>query len=111
MSKEKTGMIAHPRNRCSSGSPSRDTQAVVRYNIHKNTNKVCDTDCPIPILCFTGFLNSMNNSSQSVLQPSFQGCMQLIQVDDQLVNLYDVAQRKPGSFANVSIDMCAIIDR
>ncbi|ELW72858.1 Contactin-associated protein-like 2 [Tupaia chinensis] len=53
----------------------------------------------------------MNNSSHSVLQPSFQGCMQLIQVDDQLVNLYEVAQRKPGSFANVSIDMCAIIDR
>ncbi|XP_012517535.1 PREDICTED: contactin-associated protein-like 2 [Propithecus coquereli] len=60
---------------------------------------------------FGGFLNQMNNSSHSVLQPSFQGCMQLIQVDDQLVNLYEVAQRKPGSFANVSIDMCAIIDR
>nr|XP_008531862.1 PREDICTED: contactin-associated protein-like 2 [Equus przewalskii] len=60
---------------------------------------------------FGGFLNQMNNSSHSVLQPSFQGCMQLIQVDDQLVNLYEVAQRRPGSFANVSIDMCAIIDR
>ncbi|XP_030875392.1 contactin-associated protein-like 2, partial [Leptonychotes weddellii] len=59
---------------------------------------------------FGGFLNQMNNSSHSVLQPSFQGCMQLIQVDDQLVNLYEVAQRRPGSFANVSIDMCAIID-
>nr|KAF6418842.1 hypothetical protein HJG63_008846 [Rousettus aegyptiacus] len=60
---------------------------------------------------FGGFLNQMSNSSHSVLQPSFQGCMQLIQVDDQLVNLYEVAQRRPGSFANVSIDMCAIIDR
>uniref|UniRef100_A0A8C2UK34 Contactin associated protein 2 n=1 Tax=Chinchilla lanigera TaxID=34839 RepID=A0A8C2UK34_CHILA len=60
---------------------------------------------------FGGFLNQKSNSSHSVLQPSFQGCMQLIQVDDQLVNLYEVAQRKPGSFANVSIDMCAIIDR
>ncbi|TEA23587.1 hypothetical protein DBR06_SOUSAS910294, partial [Sousa chinensis] len=56
------------------------------------------------------YRNQMNNSSHSVLQPSFQGCMQLIQVDDQLVNLYEVAQRRPGSFANVSIDMCAIID-
>jgi contactin associated protein-like 2 len=53
----------------------------------------------------------MNNASYSALQPSFQGCMQLIQVDDQLVNLYEVAHRKPGSFANVTIDMCAIIDR
>ncbi|XP_055445388.1 contactin-associated protein-like 2 [Bubalus kerabau] len=60
---------------------------------------------------FGGYLNQMNNSSHSVLQPSFQGCMQLIQVDDQLVNLSEVAQRRPGSFANVSIDMCAIIDR
>ncbi|KAJ1063291.1 hypothetical protein K5549_017088, partial [Capra hircus] len=56
------------------------------------------------------YLNQMNNSSHAVLQPSFQGCMQLIQVDDQLVNLSEVAQRRPGSFANVSIDMCAIID-
>ncbi|XP_017902317.1 PREDICTED: contactin-associated protein-like 2 [Capra hircus] len=60
---------------------------------------------------FGGYLNQMNNSSHTVLQPSFQGCMQLIQVDDQLVNLSEVAQRRPGSFANVSIDMCAIIDR
>ncbi|XP_032340262.1 contactin-associated protein-like 2 [Camelus ferus] len=60
---------------------------------------------------FGGYLNQMHNSSHSVLQPSFQGCMQLIQVDDQLVNLSEVAQRRPGSFANVSIDMCAIIDR
>nr|XP_021512682.1 contactin-associated protein-like 2 [Meriones unguiculatus] len=60
---------------------------------------------------FGGFLNHMSNASHSALQPSFQGCMQLIQVDDQLVNLYEVAQRKPGSFANVTIDMCAIIDR
>uniref|UniRef100_A0AC11B3T7 Contactin associated protein 2 n=1 Tax=Ovis aries TaxID=9940 RepID=A0AC11B3T7_SHEEP len=60
---------------------------------------------------FGGYLNQMNNSSHAVLQPSFQGCMQLIQVDDQLVNLSEVAQRRPGSFANVSIDMCAIIDR
>lgn len=37
--------------------------------------------------------------------------MQLIHVDDQLVDLHAVEQGKPGSFANVSIDMCAIIDR
>ncbi|XP_078233557.1 contactin-associated protein-like 2 isoform X2 [Pogona vitticeps] len=45
------------------------------------------------------------------LQQSFQGCMQLIHVDDQLVDLHAVEQGKLGSFANVSIDMCAIIDR
>ncbi|XP_070622913.1 contactin-associated protein-like 2 [Erythrolamprus reginae] len=45
------------------------------------------------------------------LQQSFQGCMQFIHVDDQLVDLHAIEQRKLGSFANISIDMCAIIDR
>ncbi|KAM6451538.1 contactin-associated protein-like 2 isoform 2-T2 [Liasis olivaceus] len=45
------------------------------------------------------------------LQRSFQGCMQFIHVDDQLVDLHAVEQGKLGSFANISIDMCAIIDR
>ncbi|XP_026537710.1 contactin-associated protein-like 2 [Notechis scutatus] len=45
------------------------------------------------------------------LQRSFQGCMQFIHVDDQLVDLHAIEQRKLGSFANISIDMCAIIDR
>ncbi|XP_025028017.1 contactin-associated protein-like 2 [Python bivittatus] len=37
--------------------------------------------------------------------------MQFIHVDDQLVDLHAVEQGKLGSFANISIDMCAIIDR
>jgi len=37
--------------------------------------------------------------------------MQFIHVDDQLVDLQAVEQGQLGSFANVSIDMCAIIDR
>uniref|UniRef100_A0A8C2F089 Contactin associated protein like 2b n=1 Tax=Cyprinus carpio TaxID=7962 RepID=A0A8C2F089_CYPCA len=44
-------------------------------------------------------------------QRSFQGCMQLIHVDDQLVELQSVEQGMLGSFENVSLDMCAIIDR
>ncbi|XP_075413558.1 contactin-associated protein-like 2 [Tenrec ecaudatus] len=60
---------------------------------------------------FGGVLNQMASSGLLLLPLSFQGCMQQIQVDDQLVDLYEVAQRTPGSFANVSIDMCAIIDR
>ncbi|KPP71994.1 hypothetical protein Z043_109047 [Scleropages formosus] len=45
------------------------------------------------------------------IQRSFQGCMQLIHVDDQLADLHAVEQGKLGSFENVSLDMCAIIDR
>ncbi|XP_056599327.1 contactin-associated protein-like 2b [Triplophysa dalaica] len=44
-------------------------------------------------------------------QRSFQGCMQLIHVDDQLVDLRSVEQGMLGSFENVSLDMCALIDR
>ncbi|KAK3541045.1 hypothetical protein QTP86_012344 [Hemibagrus guttatus] len=44
-------------------------------------------------------------------QRSFQGCMQLIQVDDQLADISAVEQGVIGAFENVSLDMCAIIDR
>ncbi|GAB0184091.1 contactin-associated protein-like 2 [Grus japonensis] len=52
----------------------------------------------------------MNDSDHSLFQHSFQGCMQFIHVDDQLVDLHAVEQGQLGSFANVTIDMCAIID-
>ncbi|XP_062841323.1 contactin-associated protein-like 2a [Trichomycterus rosablanca] len=44
-------------------------------------------------------------------QRSFQGCMQLIQVDDQPADLSAVEQGMLGAFENVSLDMCAIVDR
>uniref|UniRef100_A0A665V3T6 Contactin-associated protein-like 2 n=1 Tax=Echeneis naucrates TaxID=173247 RepID=A0A665V3T6_ECHNA len=42
---------------------------------------------------------------------SFQGCMQMIHIDDHLVDLWAVEQGQIGAFENVSLDMCAIIDR
>lgn len=53
----------------------------------------------------------MNDSDHLLFEHSFQGCMQSIHVDDQLVDLHAVEQGELGSFANVTIDMCAIIDR
>lgn len=44
-------------------------------------------------------------------QRSFQGCMQLIQVDDHLADLVALERGMLGAFENVSLDMCAIIDR
>ncbi|KAM9323054.1 contactin-associated protein-like 2b [Pholidichthys leucotaenia] len=46
-----------------------------------------------------------------LLQRSFQGCMQMIHIDDHLVDLRAVEQGLIGTFENVSLDMCAIIDR
>uniref|UniRef100_A0A8C6MAD8 Contactin associated protein 2 n=1 Tax=Nothobranchius furzeri TaxID=105023 RepID=A0A8C6MAD8_NOTFU len=42
---------------------------------------------------------------------SFQGCMQAILVDDQPADLHAVEKGTVGAFENVSLDMCAIIDR
>lgn len=44
-------------------------------------------------------------------QRSFQGCMQAILVDDQPADLHAVEKGTVGAFENVSLDMCAIIDR
>lgn len=45
------------------------------------------------------------------LQRSFQGCMQMIHIDDHLADLRGVEQGLIGTFENVSLDMCAIVDR
>uniref|UniRef100_A0A6Q2ZA45 Contactin associated protein 2 n=1 Tax=Esox lucius TaxID=8010 RepID=A0A6Q2ZA45_ESOLU len=42
---------------------------------------------------------------------SFQGCMQAILLDDQPADMHAVEKGIVGVFENVSLDMCAIIDR
>ncbi|XP_040921380.1 contactin-associated protein-like 2a [Toxotes jaculatrix] len=42
---------------------------------------------------------------------SLQGCMQAIVVDDQPADMHAVEKGTVGAFENVSLDMCAIIDR
>nr|XP_023856691.1 contactin-associated protein-like 2 [Salvelinus alpinus] len=44
-------------------------------------------------------------------QRSFQGCMQAILLDDQPADMHAVEKGIVGAFENVSLDMCAIIDR
>uniref|UniRef100_A0A3P9HT78 Contactin associated protein like 3 n=1 Tax=Oryzias latipes TaxID=8090 RepID=A0A3P9HT78_ORYLA len=41
----------------------------------------------------------------------FQGCMRLITLDNQLVNLITVQQRLLGNYSQLQIDMCGITDR
>lgn len=51
---------------------------------------------------------------QTLFQPSqhsFQGCMQAILLDDQPADLHEVEKGTMGAFENVSLDMCAIMDR
>uniref|UniRef100_A0A1A8QBP0 Contactin-associated protein-like 2 n=2 Tax=Nothobranchius TaxID=28779 RepID=A0A1A8QBP0_9TELE len=54
--------------------------------------------------------NFLHSNSRS-LQRSFQGCMQMIHIDNHLVDLRDVEQGLIGTYENVSLDMCAIVDR
>ncbi|XP_047458129.1 contactin-associated protein-like 4 isoform X2 [Mugil cephalus] len=42
---------------------------------------------------------------------AFQGCMRLLTVDGQLVDLIKVQQRLMGNHSHLQIDMCGIIDR
>uniref|UniRef100_A0A3Q0RWD8 Contactin associated protein like 3 n=1 Tax=Amphilophus citrinellus TaxID=61819 RepID=A0A3Q0RWD8_AMPCI len=41
----------------------------------------------------------------------FQGCMRLLTLDDQIVDLIKVQQRLLGNYSHLQIDMCGIIDR
>uniref|UniRef100_A0A8C9ZAQ9 Contactin associated protein like 3 n=1 Tax=Sander lucioperca TaxID=283035 RepID=A0A8C9ZAQ9_SANLU len=41
----------------------------------------------------------------------FQGCMRLLTLDNQNVNLIMVQQKQLGVYSNLQIDMCGIIDR
>uniref|UniRef100_A0A3Q3SZB5 Contactin-associated protein-like 4 n=1 Tax=Mastacembelus armatus TaxID=205130 RepID=A0A3Q3SZB5_9TELE len=51
--------------------------------------------------------------SQECTNPfkAFQGCMRLLTVDNQRVDLIMVQQRLLGNYTHVQIDMCGIIDR
>ncbi|XP_033975452.1 contactin-associated protein-like 2 [Trematomus bernacchii] len=69
----------------------------------------------IPIQIQTGgtyhFGGNVLHGNTRSLQRSFQGCMQMIHIDDHLADLRAVEQGLIGTFENVSLDMCAIIDR
>lgn len=51
------------------------------------------------------------HTNTRLAQRPFQGCMQMIHIDDHLSDLRAVEQGLIGTFENVSLDMCAIIDR
>uniref|UniRef100_A0A669AYQ2 Contactin associated protein 2 n=1 Tax=Oreochromis niloticus TaxID=8128 RepID=A0A669AYQ2_ORENI len=58
-----------------------------------------------------GGRRQVNDARHLCLSRSFQGCMQAILVDDQPADLHAVEKGTVGAFENVSLDMCAIIDR
>ncbi|XP_061925711.1 contactin-associated protein-like 2 isoform X1 [Entelurus aequoreus] len=69
----------------------------------------------IPVQIMTGgtyyFGGYFPPGGAHIHQRPFQGCMQMIHIDDHLVDLRAVEQGVMGAFENVSLDMCAIVDR
>ncbi|XP_061696396.1 contactin-associated protein-like 2b isoform X2 [Syngnathoides biaculeatus] len=69
----------------------------------------------IPVQIMTGgtyyFGGYFPHTTTHTFQRPFQGCMQLIHIDDHRADLKAVEQGLIGIFENVSLDMCAIIDR
>ncbi|KAL2097006.1 hypothetical protein ACEWY4_006213 [Coilia grayii] len=80
-----------------------------------NGDETSSVRTTLPVMVRTGgsyyFGGYFPRTNLSPTQRSFQGCMQLIHVDEQLVDLQAVEQGSLGTFENVSLDMCAIIDR
>uniref|UniRef100_A0A6Q2ZC74 Contactin associated protein 2 n=1 Tax=Esox lucius TaxID=8010 RepID=A0A6Q2ZC74_ESOLU len=56
-------------------------------------------------------IHMKNTGYSPPTQRSFQGCMQAILLDDQPADMHAVEKGIVGVFENVSLDMCAIIDR
>ncbi|XP_019724921.1 contactin-associated protein-like 2b [Hippocampus comes] len=69
----------------------------------------------IPVQIMTGgtydFGGYFPHTTTHTLQRPFQGCMRLIHIDDHPADLKAVERGLIGTFENVSLDMCAIVDR
>uniref|UniRef100_A0A3P9CQU7 Contactin-associated protein-like 4 n=1 Tax=Maylandia zebra TaxID=106582 RepID=A0A3P9CQU7_9CICH len=66
---------------------------------------------PLDFFPFSGC--PTGESAQKCKNPfnTFQGCMRLLNLDDQTVDLIKVQQRLLGNYSHLQIDMCGIIDR
>uniref|UniRef100_A0A8C4EYV8 Contactin associated protein like 3 n=1 Tax=Dicentrarchus labrax TaxID=13489 RepID=A0A8C4EYV8_DICLA len=77
--------------------------------VDKDEGATAHTSIPLPLTISFGGLKS----SQECRNPFkvFQGCMRLLTLDNQPVDLIKVQQRLLGNYSHLLIDMCGIIDR
>uniref|UniRef100_A0A4W6DPD4 Contactin associated protein like 3 n=1 Tax=Lates calcarifer TaxID=8187 RepID=A0A4W6DPD4_LATCA len=68
--------------------------------VDKDEGATAHTSIPLPLTA----------DSQNPFK-MFQGCMRLLTLDDQPVDLIKVQQRLLGNYSHLQIDMCGIIDR
>ncbi|XP_031139813.1 contactin-associated protein-like 4 isoform X1 [Sander lucioperca] len=84
--------------------------------VDKDEGSTIHTSIPLPLttdsqLFFGGC--HVQESRQECRNPFkvFQGCMRLLTLDGQTVDLIKVQQRLLGNYSHLQIDMCGIIDR
>ncbi|KAI1905287.1 hypothetical protein AGOR_G00014550 [Albula goreensis] len=84
--------------------------------VDKETGSTAHASSPFHIasgnhLFFGGCPENKNNQDCRNPFNIFQGCMQLIYVDNIAVDLIKVQQRLMGNFSDLKMDLCGIIDR
>ncbi|KAM7013137.1 contactin-associated protein-like 4 [Tautogolabrus adspersus] len=91
-------------------------QDQLSITVDKDEGATAHTSIPLPLtaeshLFFGGC--PAEESSQECVNPFgvFQGCMRLLALDNQPVDLIKVQQRLLGNYSHLQIDMCGIIDR
>lgn len=63
------------------------------------------------IMLLTGCPNLGNNLECKSSFGGFQGCMQLISIGNEAVDMISVQQNIFGNFSDLQIDLCGIMDR
>ncbi|CAJ1061130.1 contactin-associated protein-like 4 [Xyrichtys novacula] len=91
-------------------------QDQLSITVDKDEGATAHTSIPLPLtaesqLYFGGC--PADESSLECVNPFrvFQGCMRLLALDKQPVDLIEVQQRLLGNYSHLQIDMCGIIDR
>ncbi|XP_071342570.1 contactin-associated protein-like 4 isoform X2 [Trachinotus anak] len=80
--------------------------------VDKDEGATAHTSIPLPLTTETQLFFG-GCPAQECRNPfnMFQGCMRLLTLDDQPVDLIKVQQRLLGNYSHLQIDMCGIIDR
>uniref|UniRef100_A0A3Q3WFW0 Uncharacterized protein n=1 Tax=Mola mola TaxID=94237 RepID=A0A3Q3WFW0_MOLML len=82
--------------------------------VDRDEGATAHTTIPLPLTADSQlFFGGKCESSPECRNPFrvFQGCMRLLTLDNQPVNLIKVQQRLLGNYSHLQIDMCGIIDR
>uniref|UniRef100_A0A8C4F1E1 Contactin associated protein like 3 n=1 Tax=Dicentrarchus labrax TaxID=13489 RepID=A0A8C4F1E1_DICLA len=79
--------------------------------VDKDEGATAHTSIPLPLTADSQLFFGGKNTRKNTCVMLFQGCMRLLTLDNQPVDLIKVQQRLLGNYSHLLIDMCGIIDR